>query len=191
MKQWMAVVVAVVAMASCANQKAPAQMALTGLESAVSAAQPEIEKFAGEELAGITSAVAAARKKFDGGDYAGVIADVQTVTTAVTSAATAAASKKAELVTEWGSFAGLPAVVGQITAKMTELGAMKRLPKSMDKTALDGAKASLDSVNTLWTDASAAFAKGDLVAAVAKAKDVKPMIDTLMTTLGMTTAAAK
>jgi hypothetical protein len=190
-KQWMAVVVAVVAMASCANQKAPAQMALTGLESAVSAAQPEIEKFAGEQMAGITSAVAAARKKFDGGDYAGVIADVQTVTTAVTSAATAAASKKAELVTEWGSFAGLPAVVGQITAKVTELGAMKRLPKGMDKTALDGAKASLDSVNTLWTDASAAFAKGDLVAAVAKAKDVKPMIDTLMTTLGMTTAAAK
>ncbi len=190
MKQWMAVVV-VVAMASCANQKAPAQMALTGLESAVSAAQPEIEKFAGEQMAGITSAVAAARKKFDGGDYAGVIADVQTITTAVTSAVTAAASKKAALVTEWGSFAGLPAVVGQITAKVTELGAMKRLPKGMDMTTLDGAKASLDSVNTLWTDASAAFATGDLVAAVAKAKDVQPMIDTLKTTLGMTTAAAK
>jgi hypothetical protein len=44
-------------------------------------------------------------------------------------------------------------------------------------------------VNTLWTDASAAFAKGDLVGAVAKAKDVKPMIDALMTTLGMTAAA--
>jgi hypothetical protein len=190
-KQWMAVVVAMVATASCANQKAPAQMALTGLESAVSAAQPEIEKFAGEQMAGITSAVAVARKKFDGGDYAGVIADVQTVTTAVTTAATAASSKKAELVTEWSSFAGLPAVVGQITAKVTELGLMKRLPKGMDKTTLDGAKASLDSVNTLWTDASAAFAKGDLVAAVAKAKDVQPMVDTLKTTLGMTTAAAK
>ena len=62
MKQWM-VVVAVVAMALCANQKAPAQMALTGLESAVSAAQPEIEKFAGEQMAGITSAVAAARRR--------------------------------------------------------------------------------------------------------------------------------
>lgn len=191
MKQWMtvALMVAVMTTVSCANQKAPAAMALAGLESAVAAAQPEIERCAGEQMAGITSAVTATRKKFDGADYAGVIADVQTTTTAVTTAATAAAAKKAELVTEWGSFASLPALVGQITAQVTELGAMKRLPKGMDKTTLDGATASLDSVNTLWTDASAAFAKGDLVAAVAKAKDVKPMIDTLMTTLGMTATA--
>lgn len=191
MKQWMAVMVAVGALASCANQQAPAQMALTGLESAVAAARPEIEKFAGEQMAGITSAVTAARTKFDGGDYAGVMADVQTTTTAVTTAATAAAAKKAELVAEWGTFAGLPAAVGLVTAKVTELGAAKRLPTGMDKTTLDGARASLGSVNTLWTDASAAFAKGDLVAAVAKAKDVKAMVDTLMTTLGMTAPAAK
>lgn len=189
MKQWMTVALAVMTTVACANQKAPAEMALAGLESAVAAAQPEIERFAGEQMAGITSAVAATRKKFAGGDFAGVIADVQTTTTAVTTAATAAAAKKAELVTEWGSLAGLPALVGQITAKVTELGAMKRLPTGMDKTTLDGATASLGSVNTLWTDASAAFAKGDLVAAVAKARDVKPMIDTLMTTLGMTATA--
>ncbi len=82
-------------------------------------------------------------------------------------------------------------MVGQVTAKLTELGAMKRLPAGMDKAKLEGANASLDSVTTLWTAASAAFEQGDLMAAVGKAKDVKPMIESLMTTLGLATAAAK
>ncbi len=191
MKKLIAVALTAVVTVACANQKAPAEMALKGLESAVAAAQPEIEKFAGDQMSGITDAVAMAKKKFEGGDFAGVLTDVQTVTAKVTTVAAAAAAKKAELVTEWGSFAGLPAMVGQVTAKVTELSAMKRLPKGMDKAGLDGAKASLDSVNTLWSAASGAFEKGDLITAVAKAKDVKPMIETLMTTLGMAAAAAK
>lgn len=188
MKKLIAVAMAAAVTMACANQKAPAEMALKGLESAVAAARPEIEKFAGEQMAGVTDAVAATKKKFDAGDYAAVVTDVRTITAMVTSAATAAAGKKAELVSQWGTFAGLPAMVGQVTAKMTELGAMKRLPAGMDKVKLDSAKASLGSVNTLWTAASTAFEKGDLIAAVAKAKDVKPMIDALMTTLGMTAA---
>ncbi len=191
MKKMIAVALTAVVTMACANQKVPAEMALKGLESAVSAAQPEIQKFAGAQMAGITDAVAAARKKFDGGDYAGVIADVQTATSKVTAAATSAATAKTALVTEWGTFAGLPAMVGQVTAKLTELGAMKRLPAGMDKTKIDGAKASLDSVNTLWTAASAAFAQGDLMAAVGKAKEVKPMIEGLMSTLGLAGMAAK
>lgn len=190
MKKLMAAVVAVAVTAACASQKAPAELALKGLESAVAAAQPEIEKFAGDQLAGITSAVDATKKKFEAGDYPGVIADVQAVTAKVGEAATAAAAKKAELTTEWASFATLPAMVGQVTAKLAELGAMRRLPAGLDKAKVDGAKASLDSVNGLWTAASAAFEKGDLMDAVAKAKDAKPMVESLMTTLGMTAAAA-
>lgn len=190
MTKMIAVALAAVVTMACANQKVPAEMALKGLESAVSAAQPEIQKFAGAQMAGITDAVAAARKKLDGGDYAGVIADVQTATSMVTAAATAAATAKTALVAEWGTFAGLPAMVGQVAAKLTELGAMKRLPAGMDKAKIDGAKASLDSVNTLWTAASAAFAQGDLMTAVGKAKEVKPMIEGLRSTLGLAGMAA-
>ena len=190
-KKLILVALAAMVTVACANQQVPAEMALKGLESAVSAAQPEIEKFAGAQMAGITDAVAAARKKFAAGDFAGVIADVPAVTSTVTAAVTAAATAKTALVSEWGTFATLPAMVGQATSKMTELGAMKRLPAGMDKAKLDGAKASLESVNTLWTAASAAFAQGDLMAAVGKAKEVKPMIDALMTTLGLAGMAAK
>lgn len=192
MKKLMAAVLAVAVTAACGSQKAPAQMALDGLDKVVAAAQPEIEKFAADQMSGLTEAVGAAKKKFDGGDYAGVIADVQTVTAKVGEVATAAAAKKAELTTEWASFATLPAMVGQVTAKLTEIGAMRRLPAGLDTAKVDGAKASLDTVNGLWTAASAAFEKGDLMDAVAKAKDAKPMVESLMTTLGvMATAATK
>ena len=98
--------------------------------------------------------------------------------------------KKAELTTEWATFAALPAMVGQVTAKVTELTAMRRLPAGMTKTTVDDAKVSLDKVNALWTEASGAFEKGDLMAAVAKARDVKPMVETLMNSLGVAAAAA-
>ena len=190
-KKFLGAVCAVVVTAACASQQAPARMALEGLDTAVAAAKPDIEKFAADQMAGITDAVGAAKQKFEGGDYAGVIADVQTVTARVSEAAKAAAEKKAALTAEWASFATLPAMVGQVTAKLTELGAMRRLPAGLDTAKVDGAKASLEMVNGLWTEASAAFEQGDLVAAVAKAKDVKPMVDALMNTLGMAAAAAR
>lgn len=191
MKKLMAIVAVAIVTVACENQKAPAEMALKGLESAMTAAQPEIEKFAGDQMPGLSGAVAATRKKFEAGDYPGVLTDVPTVTAKVSQLASAAAAVKAGLVTEWGTMASLPATVAQITARVTELGAMKRLPAGLDKTAVEGAKTSLASVTTLWSDASAAFEKGDLVNAVAKAKDVQTMASTLMTSLGMAAAAAK
>jgi len=83
------------------------------------------------------------------------------------------------------------AMVGQVTTKLTELTGMRRLPAGMTKSTLDEAKTSLEKVNTLWTEASGAFSSGDLTAAVAKARDVKPMVDPLMSSLGMAAAAAR
>lgn len=175
---------------ACASQQEPAQMALQGLEQAVAAAKPEIATFAADQVSGLTDAVGAAKKKFEGGDYAGVIADVQTVTTRLSAVAQTAAARKAELTTEWASFATMPALVGQLTARLTELTGMRRLPAGMSRTTLDDAKGSLDKVSALWADASGAFEKGDLMSAVAKARDVKPMVETLMSSLGTAAAAA-
>ncbi|MBL8137104.1 MAG: hypothetical protein JNL48_10830 [Acidobacteria bacterium] len=190
MKQLIALVLTAGMTVACASQKAPAEMALKGLEQAVTAATPEIEMFAADRMTGLTDAVGAAKKKLEGGDYAGVVADVQTVTAQLSAAAQAAAAKKADLTTEWATFAALPAMVGQVTAKLTELTGLRRLPAGMTKTTVDDARASLDKVNALWSEASGAFEKGDLMAAVARARDIKPMVDALMSSLGVATAAA-
>lgn len=190
LKKLLALVLTAGVTVACASQKAPAEMSLKVLEQAVTAAKPEIEMFAADQMTALTDAIAAAKTKFEGGDYAGVVADVQSVTARLSTAVQAAAAKKAELATEWASFATLPAMVGQVTAKVTELTGMRRLPAGMTKSTVDEAKVSLDKVNALWTEASGAFEKGDLMAAVAKARDVKPMIDTLMSALGVAASAA-
>lgn len=169
----------------CATQKAPAELAAKSLDSAVAAAQPEVEKFAGEQWAPINDGVTAVQKKLADGDFAGVLADVPVLTTQLSSATQAAAARKATLAKAWADSAATPAMVSQVTARLIELSAMRRLPAGMDTTQLDGAKASLGSVNKLWADASAASQSGDLVAAVAKANEVKPMITSLMASLGI------
>lgn len=187
-KLLMLMVVSALAVA-CSSDKEPAEAAVTGLESAAAAAKPNIEQFAADRLAGVDAAVAAVRTKFDGGNYAGALADVQGATDTLTAAAEAAAARRAQLATDWASFAGMPATIGQVKSKVAELSAMRRLPRGMDRAQFDGAKSSLESATGLWDEASNAHAKGDLVVAVSKAKDAKPIVDSLMTTLGLPPAA--
>ena len=174
---------------ACSSDREPAEAAVTGLESAVAAAKPNIEQFAADRLAGVEAAVAGVRTKFDAGNNAGALADVPAATNTLTAAAEAAAARRAQLATDWATFAGMPATVGQIKSKVDELSAMRRLPRGMDRAQFDGIKSSLESVTDLWDAASNVYGKGDLVVAVSKAKDVKPIVDSLMTTLGLPTAA--
>lgn len=185
MKKLMMVMLASAFAVACSSQKEPAEMAVNGLETAAATAKPEIERFAPDRIAGVNDAVAAVRTKFDGGDYAGALADVQAASGTVTAAAEAAAARKAQLSTEWAGFAGMPAAVGQIETRMAELTAMRRLPRGMDKARLDGAKSSLDSAKGLWKEATDAQENGNLVLAVSKAKDASPIVEGLVTTLGI------
>jgi len=62
---------------------------------------------------------------------------------ALSAAAGMAATKKAELTTEWAGFATMPAVVGQVTARLSELTAMRRLPAGLSTKAVNEATTSL------------------------------------------------
>lgn len=148
-------------------------------------AGPEIEQYASAEMAGLTASMDALKKKLADGDYAGVLTDATSLTSQIASAGQAAATKKAALAAEWTSMSTMPAMVAQVQAKIDELSKARRLPRGMNKATLDGAKTSLESVNQMWAEATAAQQKGDLAAAVAKAKEVKPMVDNLMGTLGI------
>lgn len=183
-KRLMLVVVLSFAVA-CSSQKEPADAAVKGLETAAAAAKPNIEQFAADRMAGVNDAVAAVRAKFDAKDYAGALADVPAASGMVTTAAEAAAARRAQLATDWAAYAGVPATIGLIKSKVAEIDAMRRLPRGMDRAQFDGAKSSLDSATTLWDEATDAHGKGDLVVAVSKATDAKPILDSLMTTLGL------
>ena len=174
---------------ACSSEKEPAQAAVNGLETAVAAARPDIERFAADRMTGVDDALKAAKTKLDADNYAGAIADVQGATGTLRDAAEAAAARKAQLSTDWATFAGMPAMMGQIKGKVAEFEAMRRFPRGMDKAKLDGAKSSLDAATNLWDEASEAQDKGHLIVAVAKARQAKPIVESLMATLGIPMAA--
>ncbi len=160
-------------------------MAVNGLEKSAEAARPEIERFAADRMANVDAAVAAVKAKFDDGNFGGAMADAPAATNMVTAAAEAAAARKAQLSTEWATFAGMPAVIGQIKAKMGELEAMRRLPRGMDRAKLKSGQSSIESLTTLWDEATKAHDDGNLVIAVSKARDAKPIADSLWSGLGL------
>ncbi len=184
----LAIAVVVTAAAACSSQRAPAEMAVNTMDTAVEAAMPEIQKYAQTQAAGITAAVDAVKQKLSAGDYAGVLTDVPGVTTLLSEATQAAASAKASLTTEWASFASVPTMVTQVTAKIAEVTATRRMPRGMTQAKVDEAKASLDTVNGLWEEAASEFSSDNLNAAISKAREAKALVEPLMSAFGLSAA---
>lgn len=180
----------VVLVVACTSQKEPAEAAVQALNASVSAARPDIEHYAADRLPAIDDAVGAVSRKLTAGDYAGVLADAPVVTTAVAEASRAAADRRTALTAEWGAFSGIPVMVQQATQKVAEITATRRLPKGMDMAALEAGQATISRATTLMAEASMAFEQDDLNVAVAKAKEIKAMIEPLMARLGLPAPAA-
>ena len=103
----------------------------------------------------------------------------------------AARKKKDELVASFNqSKASLPALLESLRRRLTQLAAAPELPADLDKETVATAQANLGPVTVAWTDALAKFESGDVIAAVAKADDVKTKVEE-MTKVFLTTPAGK
>jgi len=183
--------VTLAAMAAVACGKGPAQAAITAADTAVQGARAEGEKFVPEQFKALSDANAAAKTKFDSGDYKGALEGAQGIPAQASAVIQAAGARKTELMESWKAMEGtLPTMVADITKKVMELSAARKLPAGLDKAAVEAAKTSLDGATAVWTEAGAAFASGDVIVAVAKATQVKTVAEELMTKLGMAPAAA-
>ena len=183
--------VTLAAFVAVACGKGPAQAALTAADAAVASTRAEGEKFAPAQFKALADAAAAARAKFDSGDYKGALEGAQAVTTQAPAVVTAAAAKKTELMEAWKALEGsLPTMVAGIQKKLMELATARKLPAGLDKAGLEAAKTALESATATWAEAGTAFSAGDVTTAVAKATEVKKSAEALMGQLGMAPAAA-
>jgi DNA repair exonuclease SbcCD ATPase subunit len=191
MRQWLkgAALVSACALA-LACSKGPAEAALKAAEAAVEQARPQLEKLVPAEWASVQEAVKGARSQFDQGNYKEAMQAAQALTPKVQQAVTAAAAKAAELTQAFQGVQGtLPGLVEQLTAKVAELGAMKRLPKGLDAAALQAAQADLSGLTQGLTEAMTAFQNGNLPQAVEQANALKAKAEALAQALGVVAAA--
>jgi len=182
---------AALALAAC-SQRDPAAEAIAAAENALNAVYEDAEKYVPERYAEVKGELVAARKAFDEERYADAIAAVKDVPAHAEALGKEAAAAKekhvAALNADWARLSGsLPDLLAGIDGRLEELGRMKKLPDGMDKQLLDEANAAFESARSTWDEAGAASAKGDVEAAVGKAKDAEAMAQDLVGRLGMQT----
>jgi hypothetical protein len=194
-KQWLqgmfVCAVAAFVVAGCANQMEPAKKAIADIEAAVASAGADAEKYVPDEVQAVRDEVANLKAQFDKKDYKGVLAGAPAVLAKAQALAGSAAAKKTEAMDalngEWGSLAAsVPQAVAAIQSRVDMLSRSKKLPASVSKDTFEAAKTGIADATTMWSQATAAQAAGDLEQAVGLARQVKEKADALLASLGMT-----
>jgi hypothetical protein len=178
---------AAILMAGCANNMEPAQKMIAQVQSAMSAAQPDAQKYVPDKLKDVQAKVARLQSAFDNKDYSTVITAGPAMLGDVKDLVAAASAKKADVLQtlngEWVKISEmLPNQVTAIQQRIDELGkrSNKKMAEGIDVPA---AKAAFGEATTEWTNAQAAFASGNLEDAVNGAKDVRAKLHTLADTI--------
>jgi hypothetical protein len=191
---FLSLAMAAVLLAGCANQMEPAKKAIADIEAAVAAAGPDAAQYIPDQLQAVTSQIADLKMKFDQKDYKGVIAAAPALLTQAQGLAAEAGTAKqaAEAAalqawnSEWGTLsADLPAQLAAVTSRVGVLSKSKKLPAGLDPAAFEAAKSGAAEATTLWDQATAAQAAGNMEQAVSAARQAKEKLDAAMTGLGM------
>jgi hypothetical protein len=191
---WLLAAMMAMLVIGCADQKGPAQQAIAGAETAVSAVRDMAQKYVPDQLQAVDAQIASAKDAFAKGDYKGVLAAAPGITAAINSMKDAADAKSADAEAAmskakdaWTQVSGdAPKMVEAIQSRVDMLSKSKHLPANVSKDALASAKSGLDTVKSMWADASSAAASGDYTGAMAKAQAVKDQATAIMKSLGMT-----
>jgi hypothetical protein len=180
-------ILAAALLASCGSaDKGPAEAALRGAEEAVNVAKADVAKYMPEQAKSLDVTLAAAREKFNKGDFKGALADAQAATAKAKEVASAAAKKKEELGKAWEELStGMPKVVDAIKSRVDILSQSKKLPAGMSADTLAQAKAGLNEITQQWTAATEASKGGNLTDALAKGSSVKVKAAEVLTLLKM------
>jgi hypothetical protein len=166
--------------------KAPAEAAIKAAEAALETARADAQKFVPEKVKATQDAIAAAKARFTAKEYPAALTAAQDAARKAGELAAAAKAKKDELLAAWNSTSAQ--VTGQVKAvsnKLAELAQAKKLPKGLDKEAVQKAKDDLVAVTREWSDAAAKYGTGQLHEAVAAAKALVPRVDEIAARLGL------
>jgi hypothetical protein len=187
------VALAAVLIVGCASQKGPAEQAVAGTETALAAVRDDAQKYVPDQLQAVDAQLAALRGSLSKGDYKAVLTGAPTVNSAIRSLKYAAEAKKVEAEAAlakakdaWGPLSTeVPKAVDAIESRVAALSKSQHLPKGVSKSSLAAAKSGVDSLKSMWSEASNASASGDFTTAVTKAQAAKDKAAQIMRSLGM------
>jgi hypothetical protein len=180
------VIISLFLVACVPANKEPASEAIKAAEGAFNAAKAEAEKYIPDQAKGVEDSIMVAKANFDKGNFDEALNIAKAIPEKVKVLTTAVEAKKVELTKNWEEISGgMPGMLDAIKDKLDILSASKKLPKTLDKAKLEGAKADYEAAAKMWDEAKSTFSGGNMADAIAKAKTVKEKAMEVMNILGM------
>jgi hypothetical protein len=188
----LALALAAVLIAGCADRMEPAGKAIAEVEAALAAAGSDATKYVPGKVRAVEAQIANLRTMFDQKDYKGVLAAAPAaLAQAEALAGDASAARQAAMeahTAEWASLiATLPGALAAIDARVSVLAKARKLPDGMTAEQLQSVQAGFAEASGLWARATTSHAVGELEQAVALGVAVKERADALLAALGMST----
>jgi hypothetical protein len=193
---WMLAALALVIMAGCQNQRAPAEQAVAAAESSLTNIRDAATRYAPDQLQAVDAQLNGVKDSLAKGDYKGVLAAMPSLNAAIANLRDTATAKQqeadaanAKAKDAWGPLStDVPKMVDAIQSRVDILSKSHHLPKGVTKDSLASAKSALDSMKSAWSDASNAATSGDFSSAVSKGQAVRDQASQVMQSLGMTSS---
>jgi hypothetical protein len=180
------IVISLFLVACVSANKEPAAAAIKAAEDAFNAVKGEAMKYVPDQANSVEDAIKIAKASFDKGNFDAALETAKAIPEKVKVLTTAVAVKKVELTRSWEEISGgMPVMLDAIKDKLDILSASKKLPKTLDKAKLEGAKADYEAAAKMWDEAKSTFSGGNITDAIAKAKTVKEKAMEVMNNLGM------
>lgn len=175
-------------LSGCANHEDPARQALAAAEASLAEVRVDAAKYAPEELQQAESRLARVKDDLAKEEYKDVLGGATQLTKETATLKEIVVSKQTQSVAathEWETLsAEVPKMVKAIESRVDSLSGSK-LPSDVDKESFEAAKAALQSMKSLWAEASAAFDAGDAILAADKARMVQAKGEEVIDQLGM------
>ncbi len=166
--------------------KSSAESAIKKAESGLAAIKADAEQVAPDELRALTDSIASMKALLASGDHSGALMGARQAGTKTRDLLANLATRRGQLNSAFAAMSTeLPTMLKSVTTKMAELGAMKKLPPTIDAAKFAAVKGQADGWATTWSAAAESFKAGNLAAAMSAATALKAQLTTAMATLGL------
>ncbi|MCP5327487.1 MAG: hypothetical protein H7A17_03470 [Sinobacteraceae bacterium] len=189
-----ALVAVSLAIGGCANREAPAVRAVADAKAALATFRDQAEQFAASELQQVDAVLGDLEAHLQNGDYGAMVdaapdlsmqIEALYATTVERRAAHAQANIAARVA--WTTLAeDVPKMIQALQSRIDVLAKSRRLPADLDRTQFDAVRVRFEQMKSLWLEATAAVAAGEVVEAVGHGEMAATKGAEAMSMLGMT-----
>ena len=184
----LAIITTAIVLGGCASNEEPARQALATAESSLAEIRVDAAQYAPEELQNAESRLAKVKADLAKKEYKDVLGGATQLSKETAMLKEIVVSKQTQAVAathEWESLSEeVPKMVQAIESRVDSLSGAK-LPKDVDKASFEAAKIALQSMKSLWAEASAAYKAGNAILATDKARMVQAQGEEVFDQLGM------